>query len=403
MEQPDNGGGHPWTVGDGTRSTLLLFNNSSKAQPFDVKIGPEATGWHRIYTLKPLETKAISINELISLRVKDDAGHVLPSDISSGEVSWFVPDHYKGTGRLLQSGRDPFLARNFSCGYNIVLCGTSLENSYAGLVMGFTGFLGGAQALFCLSYAPSACSGCSYGSGGGVTYSWSTTNPSVSPITGSNSQPTAYFDGQSVGSSNGNVVVFTSTCNFGGGGSTGVTSYTSSQHTYPNNPLGSTPCRVSTCFDCINPGTGQKHHAQDVTGENSGVSVGTPIYAADSGTVSAIQTGIAQDPLSKVNFPGTHTPECAGKHDSADYVQITTGVGSSAIVTKYYHVKPLPGLYDDEAITAGQEIGTVVLSGCSSGPHTHIQATIGGVLVNFTLPCDNSHFDGGSYWYDDGP
>lgn len=131
--------------------------------------------------------------------------------------------------------------------------------------------------------------------------------------------------------------------------------------------------------------------------------MGTPVYAADAGQVTAIQSGIPQDPLSNVYYPGTHVPECAGKHDTADYVIITTGAGSSAIQTMYYHVNPLPSLQVNQLVVAGQQIGTVVLSGCTNAPHTHIQAKIRGVLVNFTLPCDNSHFDGGSYWYDDGP
>jgi hypothetical protein len=40
-------------------------------------------------------------------------------------------------------------------------------------------------------------------------------------------------------------------------------------------------------------------------------------------------------------------------------------------------------------------------SGCTSGPHTHVQRKVNGVLVNFTMPCNNSHFDDPSTYYDD--
>jgi murein DD-endopeptidase MepM/ murein hydrolase activator NlpD len=52
-------------------------------------------------------------------------------------------------------------------------------------------------------------------------------------------------------------------------------------------------------------------------------------------------------------------------------------------------------------VTGGQQIGTIDISGCTSAPHTHIQRKVSGVLVNFTMPCDNSHFDNPSGYYDD--
>jgi hypothetical protein len=37
----------------------------------------------------------------------------------------------------------------------------------------------------------------------------------------------------------------------------------------------------------------------------------------------------------------------------------------------------------------------------ASGPHTHIQRRVAGVLTNFKTPCDNSHFDNPLYYDDD--
>jgi hypothetical protein len=50
---------------------------------------------------------------------------------------------------------------------------------------------------------------------------------------------------------------------------------------------------------------------------------------------------------------------------------------------------------------AGQQIGTIDISRCASAPHTHIQRKVSGVFINFTMPCDNSHSDDPSGYYDD--
>jgi hypothetical protein len=167
-----------------------------------------------------------------------------------------------------------------------------------------------------------------------------------------------------------------------------VDNLTPSQHTYPNNPLGS-PCRVSTCFDCvINTKTQATHKAQDVALTTKGaLQVGAPVYAAEAGKVGRY--------LSGQPHASSDASTCAGQHYKANYVEIT---GSDGAITRYVHVSPT---VTQGPVTAGQQIGTVDISGCTTGPHTHIERWLNGVRVNFTLPCDNSHFDPADSWVDD--
>lgn len=239
-QQMENGGGHPWTIENGVNSTLLLFNPAGKAVTFTVNIpiGNKKL-WSKLYVLQPGETKSISLRELVERQAKDKDDVLLPKDLQGGEVTWLTPDPGEGLGRVIQTDESRLLARNFSCGNYIVLCSNSLANNFAGLIVGFDGYLGQSQ--------------------------------------------------------------------------------------------------------------------------------------------------------------------CAGLHDSANYIVITHGSGTTATVTKYYHTTILPGLGVNSPVSVGQQIGTVDTSGCSSGPHTHIELRINNVLVNFTLPCDNSHFDAAGTWYDDGP
>ncbi len=168
-----------------------------------------------------------------------------------------------------------------------------------------------------------------------------------------------------------------------------VADVTSSQHTYPNSPLGG-PCRVSTCFDCIvNSRTRATHQAQDVAQPTVGaLQVGAPIYAAEGGTVAAAEGGHPH--------ASSDAATCAGQHYAANFVWISDGHGA---ITKYVHVSPT--VTQGATIAAGQQIGTVDISGCSTGAHTHISRKLNGATVNFTLPCDNSHFDPAANWIDD--
>jgi hypothetical protein len=110
-----DGGGHPWSIADGNESTLILFNDSTDAQRFNVAIGyGSGKAWRKQYTLAPMQTFSLGIRELIEGRKEDDHGNVLPSTLTEGDVLWNTRVN-AGQGRLLESNPATAMARNFSC------------------------------------------------------------------------------------------------------------------------------------------------------------------------------------------------------------------------------------------------------------------------------------------------
>ncbi len=91
LKDPQNGGNHPWSIENGTDSTLLLFNTSSAPQYFNVEIAAGSTVWRKAYQLQPMQTKAISIHDLVKQKVKDDKGILLPNDIWTGRIRLACP------------------------------------------------------------------------------------------------------------------------------------------------------------------------------------------------------------------------------------------------------------------------------------------------------------------------
>jgi hypothetical protein len=226
----DNAGGHPWTLTeDGQDSILLLFNHSVTAKYFNVKIGSGAVLWQQAWQLAPMETRVISIRGLITGQVPDQDGLVLPKTLDHGEISWFTPNAAEGKGRLMQIDRSSQLvagntqvARNFSCGYNIVLCGALLSTS--SIIFPFQTdsnplVLGPVIALLCLAYDPNACSGQSYGQGGsGYSYHWQSNIPSIATVSGSTTSSTSHYWGAGAGTGSATGFISSAQCSPGGGG-----------------------------------------------------------------------------------------------------------------------------------------------------------------------------------------
>ncbi len=184
QQQSPNSGAHPWTTADGMTSTLLLFNHSNADQTFDVNISTGGVFWQQEYRLAGMETKSLSINDLIATAAKDKKGKVIPKDATTGEVGWSVPKVSEGTGRLLVSRPDVALARSFSCGTQDVECGLDLNAYQLDLLISDTGTLAPASVQYCLSCWPSCgdCTG-SYdynGGSGGVT--WSADDTSIATV-----------------------------------------------------------------------------------------------------------------------------------------------------------------------------------------------------------------------------
>jgi murein DD-endopeptidase MepM/ murein hydrolase activator NlpD len=147
---------------------------------------------------------------------------------------------------------------------------------------------------------------------------------------------------------------------------------------------------VSTPYDAIiNQTTRAIHAAQDISNTTHNLQVGEPVYAPEAGTVH-IQGG-----YSHVNLP---VSQCAGQHYPANYINISDASGNR---TRLVHVTAVPGLTEGQSVSAGQQVGTVDISGRSSAPHVHMSRKQAGSVVNFTIPCGNSHFDDPSTFYDD--
>ena len=215
-------------------------------------------------------------------------------------------------------------------------------------------------------------------------YNWTTVNTAIATTTLS-----ATHTGVSIGSTTSNTHgdlesnIRTRQCpitTFYPSGGANVNALTPVQHQYPGKPL-SAACWISQFFDHVT--NGKAHKAQDVVNSNSnnngGVkpAYGTPVYAAEAGTVDKIATG---------NGPAAQAyPACAGQGVPANYVKIK---GDDGYFTVYVHVTPTVAV--GARVALGDQIGVTDNSGCQSGGHVHmIRKDPSGIPVNFTIPCVN--------------
>jgi hypothetical protein len=211
--QNENSGLHPWSADSSVTSTLLLFNHNDVSRFFNVNIRTASVSWQKAYKLQPLETMAIQINQLIQNQLPDDSGAFLPAGVSSGEVAWFTPGHAEGTGRLMQSSARHQLARNFSCGQCLELCGAHLS-PFTTTIMpgGGTGQLGNVIPDLCMDPACACSGGFSRSGGSGFTYDWTSGNSAIASISGSSTSDIANYLGVAVGATFGDGIVISPDC-----------------------------------------------------------------------------------------------------------------------------------------------------------------------------------------------
>ncbi len=121
-----------------------------------------------------------------------------------------------------------------------------MDTATATFPVGGTGTLGAIHAQTCTAYDPNACSGQSYGTGEGYSYSWSSNNANIAAISGSSTNPSATFLGKSGGTAIGQGVISNGTgCAFVADGTNKVQVPTASRITqtindqpYPSCPSG---------------------------------------------------------------------------------------------------------------------------------------------------------------------
>jgi hypothetical protein len=216
-----NGGGHPWLTSDGTESHLLLFNHSASVKTVAVTIANGLTMWKRLYRIAALDTRQLSINQIIHDQVKDDSGKTLDPKYQDGVVLWSVANPGDVTGRLLVSNRASAMAHNFSCGNFVVICGgmnLSVFNSGFIPINGFTGYADAVPEC-CYAWGPGQCGGtqtsCS------ASYSWSLGNTGIVNFNApyDQSSPTPNLKGVASGSTWASVNVVENGCSSSGSGS----------------------------------------------------------------------------------------------------------------------------------------------------------------------------------------
>jgi hypothetical protein len=378
-----------WEV-DSTHNSLVTIGNGGN-QPARAQLTilyNQGSGQYQVeQTLAPDEQMALDFGKLIHDQVPDKKGHTLPPDLAGGTYRLLdLNDNPLGSlyeGKVIVDKTYGHAA--YSC---VICCGPNNPwMVYAPLSVGVNGSANQAvQALnSCSQHIVTVT---------GDFPTWWTGNSSIA--TASNTQingvavGTTDNDAQSINMYWGPKTDNPDGCPLSQEAPSALTNVTTpSQHTYPNPPL--TGCRVSVPFDgIINQTTGKKHQAQDTVGSN--IQVGTPVYAPEAGTITNFVTGNPHDPRP--------TSQCAGQNSPANFIEIQSD--SDQALTRLYHVTILPSLATKGThVTGGQQIGTIDISGCTSAPHTHIQRKVSGVLVNFTMPCDNSHFDNPSGYYDD--
>jgi hypothetical protein len=202
-EKSGNGGSHPWSLEQGTESTLLMFNPTAESQAFTVIVSSDGALWQKIFQLAAMQTKQISLGDLISEKSPDDDGKTLPGGSQSGLVEWFSTAN--GKGRVLQSNEQLAMARNFSCTGYYCLCNPQfLPGTTSFLVTTTVGF-GGDQADICQSPNPGPC--CNQGSTAqlntqSASHSWSSQNTGIIQISGSSTGSSVNTYGPAGGTTN---------------------------------------------------------------------------------------------------------------------------------------------------------------------------------------------------------
>lgn len=217
-----NGGGHPWSIAQGTSSTLLLFNHSTDGpKKFEVLVGNGKQLWVGSYQLAPMETKAVKINEIVEKQIPDAKGTILSKDILTGQVAWWTHRAKWGKGRLMVSQPLTGMARSFSCGHCIGLCSTAFLNPFGSTVVnvGGVGGLGDATFQSCLSLCE--CGGTPQGPDSEIP-TWSSSNTAIATLSSAPRAMNATFQGISPGLANGNFKATDEGCTAQGSGTVTV-------------------------------------------------------------------------------------------------------------------------------------------------------------------------------------
>lgn len=221
-----NGGGHPWTIEPGTDSTLLLFNHSTDGpKRFNVLINSGKQLWQNHYMLAPMETRAISIRNIVEKETPDEKGKKLAKATLSGQVGWWTRLPKWGKGRLMVSSPRDGLARSYSCGNCAAQCnfGAYLEPYVSTVIAtGEYGDLGNIMAQQCVLTCTQQCGGTPQGPSSEATYTWTSLNTSIATVSSGAHAALAGFKAVASGSTKGHFVATDGQCTTQGNGQISV-------------------------------------------------------------------------------------------------------------------------------------------------------------------------------------
>ena len=206
-----NAGDHPWSVENGMRSTLVLFNYGPSPRETTVRIASGNDVWMKIYTLLPKETRAISINAVLQARVPDDDKHVLSPALLNGDVGWWAPSSGapQVTGRVVQVDAGGAMARNFSCPTVLGLCDVTMSLNALFLQTNDPEGIGGSPDFCEYESAPTGCPNDNLPAAAKATlnWNWNSANTSIAHITNGATLPTSTWAGVAPGNTSSSVMV----------------------------------------------------------------------------------------------------------------------------------------------------------------------------------------------------
>jgi hypothetical protein len=115
-------GVYPWTLENGVVSTLHLKNFTDKRQLARVEIRFAGGRYSpKMLVLAPHQTMAVDIRKLKDSKVPDEYGHVIPAEVTHGQLWWGQRAVTTIIGRNEEVNVTHGIARSFSCG--IMCCG----------------------------------------------------------------------------------------------------------------------------------------------------------------------------------------------------------------------------------------------------------------------------------------
>jgi hypothetical protein len=307
-----------------------------------VLIGNGKQLWVNTYMLAPMETKALSINEIVDKQIPDPDRVVLSKDILTGQVGWWTHRAKWGKGRLMVSQPHSGLARSFSCGTCAGLCAFATLSPASSAIFDVTGTgpLGPVSFKQCLK----SCTSCGGTPQGPITEipQWSSSSTSIATLYAGQHTRTGTFQGVKAGLANGDVQATDEGCTAVGSGQLTVKPTVSGGNTlwWFN---GQNPTGYSTSVTLTASG-GSSYSWSVTTGSNmitlSGTS-GSSVTASSTGTAFSNTTGdiavTVTDTVSGVSSApfyitsrrpyllvlGTITSQCGGTYGYSDFYDYT--------------------------------------------------------------------------------